>query len=383
MHKLFFLSYFALSIFIYFLALLLLPLLMLRKKHRQSLAARLLPFCSRLFGAKRVQFKTRHFHGASYGEISALSAFAEREDSISAVTKTGFELAKSKNENAFYLPYEPLLLFYKMPRSLLLFEAELWPFLIFWAKCRKARVLLINARVSKKSFARYKAFLFLYKRVFANIDLVVSQSQRDATRLRHLGAKNIHAGVNIKALSKAKASKDLPRPDREIILLASTHEAEEELILDALKLKEKEQLIVAPRHPERFSEVYALLQGRFGPENCTRFSEDEKGYLKSKIFLLDTLGELVNFYAISPCVVLGGSFVPVGGHDFAQPASFACKIISGPHVFRQRALLELVQNVYFAGPGEDLDFSKVNKSSLTIADDFLKELLKEEHARSL
>ncbi|ELD8658724.1 3-deoxy-D-manno-octulosonic acid transferase, partial [Campylobacter jejuni] len=146
------------------------------------------------------------------------------------------------------------------------------------------------------------------------------------------------------------------KPKEKLIIFASTHKDEEELLLDHFKLEENEKLIIAPRHPERFKEVENLLLNK-GLE-FEKFSslKDENKKFSKKILLLDALGELVNFYAISDVVVLGGSFIEgIGGHNPIEAAYFDNVLISGKFIYNQKVLFEEVENVYFCEKLKDLN----------------------------
>ncbi len=162
--------------------------------------------------------------------------------------------------------------------------------------------------------------------------------------------RNISFGLLI------KNNKIYAKPKEKLIIFASTHKDEEELLLDYFKLEENEKLIIAPRHPERFKEVENLLLNK-GLE-FEKFSslKDENKKFSKKILLLDALGELVNFYAISDVVVLGGSFIEgIGGHNPIEAAYFDNVLISGKFIHNQKVLFEEVENVYFCEKLKDLN----------------------------
>ena len=117
------------------------------------------------------------------------------------------------------------------------------------------------------------------------------------------------------------------------------------MILDAFLRQPEGCLVVAPRHPERFEKVAHMLSQR-AEYAGKRFHRLSEGYhLDSDIVLIDTLGDLINIYAVSDVVILGGSFVPVGGHNPLEPAHFGCRIITGPHIFNLRSLFAMVPGV--------------------------------------
>ncbi len=301
------------------------------------------------------------FHVCSFGEARAiyplLDVLPKDKLRFTTTTETGYEAIsiKSKKESC-YLPFEPLLFFWLKPQKVLLvMEAEFWYLLFALAKSRGAKTMLINARMSDRSFPKYKKMAWFYRQLFKYIDEVYAQSELDRERLELLGAKNIRVIGNIKLANIPKATRELTKPKVLLICGASTHEGEEEIILDAfVKLKEEEpkaRLIIVPRHPERFEKVSLLVQecARENHYNWHKFSENEA--LNSDIVLADVLGELVNIYAISDVVILGGAFVKVGGHNAGEPAQFGCKIISGEHYFNQRDIFSMIEGIAIVSKG--------------------------------
>ena len=189
----------------------------------------------------------------------------------------------------------------------------------------------------------------LYKEIFKYIDEVYAQTPKDIERLESLGAINVTVTGNIKLAHLPEASKALQKPSELVVCGASTHEGEESLILEAFGVLKKEHpeavLLLVPRHPERFDKVAQMVEKFAKEHQCTtqRYSENE--VLASDIVLVDTLGELVNIYAISDIVILGGAFAPIGGHNAAEAAQFGCKIISGEHYFNQRDIFDAIEGI--------------------------------------
>lgn len=318
----------------------------LKQKYRQSIPAR-------FFLWKNPPFKNPKiwFHGASFGEVKSFLPFSQKLDiCISATTQTGFHEAKKISHDVRYLPYEIFLPFWiKKPEVLVVSEAELWYMLFFIAQLKCAKTFLINARISDRSYKSYKRFSWFYKRIFSYIDFVYAQNDTDAKRLSELGAKNITVNGNIKTAQTPKASCKYKKPKRRVITLASTHEGEEERLLNALELNKNDMIIIAPRHPERFEKVKDMAS-EFASKNnleCKYFSED--GFCESDILVCDALGELINIYAITDITLLCGSFIDnIGGHNPLECAFFENIIISGKYIFNQKTLYPLVENVYFS-----------------------------------
>ena len=255
-------------------------------------------------------------------------------------------MAKKYKASVRYLPFESLLPWWVRSQKLLVVsEAELWYMLFFMAKRKGARTLLINARISDNSYASYQKFSWFYHRIFNQIDKVFAQSEKDKLRLLELGAKEVVVTGNIKAYMDIHPTKEIAKPKKHIITLASTHTDEEALLLNHIDHHDS-ILIVVPRHPERFDEVGELLASYAEKKDLSfhRYSQSES--LDSDIIMIDAMGELINIYAISDLVFLGGSFVQgVGGHNPLEPATFGCKVISGKHIFNQLPLFELVENI--------------------------------------
>ena len=209
-------------------------ILSFKKKYRTSLKARFFLYKNPKFSPAAV-----HFHACSLGEVNALAPLISKFESValSTTTQTGFGAACALTPNSRYLPFENWLPFWLTgSRVLVIFEAELWLNLIRSAKARGSYVILLNARISDRSYASYLRFKLYYRKAFENIDLVLAQSELDAARLRELGAKNIKVAGNIKSANIAVATKDYSAAAANsfVLTISNTHEGEEELILSNL-----------------------------------------------------------------------------------------------------------------------------------------------------
>ncbi len=209
-------------------------ILSFKKKYRTSLKARFFLYKNPKFSPAAV-----HFHACSLGEVNALAPLISKFESValSTTTQTGFDAARAFTPNSRYLPFENWLPFWLTgSRVLVIFEAELWLNLIRSAKSRGSYVILLNARISDRSYASYLRFKFYYRKVFENIDLVLAQSELDAARLRELGAKNIKVAGNVKSANIAVATKDYSAASANsfVLTISNTHEGEEELVLSNL-----------------------------------------------------------------------------------------------------------------------------------------------------
>ncbi len=347
----FFYLYSLLALPIYILSLPLVLLLSFKSKYRRSLPARFF-----LWRNPPLKPDGIWLHLCSFGEARAVAPLVAKLPKahlrMSATTQTGKAVIDGYTTQSRYLPFEPLLFFWMRPqRTLVVMEAELWYLLFSLAKRRGAKTILINARISDRSYGRYKRFAFLYRRIFAHIDKVFAQSEVDRLRLESLGARDVVVTGNLKLAALPQPKVHLQKPERLVLCAASTHEGEEEIVLQAfeqLKAQEEEaMLIVAPRHPERFDEVARLL-AHAAKRHGYRFArESETRQPQGDLYLLDRLGALVDVYAISDIVIGGGSFVPVGGHNLAEAAQFSPRILSGPHYFNQRDLYGAIEGIVF------------------------------------
>ena len=348
-NRLFFFIYSFVSILVYIIALPFLILFSFKTKYKESLPARFF-----LWKNKPLEPNGIWFHSCSFGEAKAIKPLVEAlpQESLrmSTTTQTGFEAIGQYTIQSRYLPFESLLFAWLKPQKVLVvMEAEFWYLLFALAKSRGAKTLLINARMSDRSFPKYKKMGWLYREIFKHIDEVYAQTMLDKERLESLGAKNVLVTGNIKLSKLPEPTKKLEKPSAFLVCGASTHEGEEALILDAFLALRGEQkdakLILVPRHPERFSKVERMTDdvAREHQFSTQKYSQNER--MEADIILVDVLGELVNVYAISDLVILGGAFESIGGHNAAEAAQFGCKIISGKHYFNQIDIFEAVEGI--------------------------------------
>lgn len=361
--KIFFIFYFLVSIVVYLISLVFVFMKSKNPKYKDALPARFLLKSNPSFENRDIWF-----HACSMGEVKALTPLVEnviangRKVSISVVTNTGFEEAKKLCNDVRYLPFEPLLLLWiKKCEYLVVMEAELWYLLFFLAKMRRIKTVLINARISDKSVKSYEKFSFFYKMIFKNIDFVFAQSEIDKIRLERLGAKNIEISGNIKITSVPNVTKVFHKPDEFLIIAASTHANEESLILEQFD-KSFGKMVIVPRHPERFSQVCDLVQ-KFCELNKLSFSKFSVSQsLDADLIVFDKMGELINLFAISDLVILGGAFEKIGGHNPIEPAFFSPILISGKNIFNQKALFDAVSNYYLIENNEIRRYLEAGKT---------------------
>jgi len=343
---------------LYVLALPLIISLSFKSKYRQSIPSRFFLFNNPKFEKDNGVW----FHVCSLGEARALKPIIEllkdKEIKITTITHTGYAEAKKYKAEVRYLPYEMFLPFWiKKQKLLIVLEAEFWYMLFRVAASRGTKVVLLNARISEKSAKKYLQFAWFYQRMLAKVETIYAQSEADKNRFLALGAKNIEVIGNIKLAGEIKHTKEYEKPECEVIVAGSTHLGEEESVLKSFVEYRKQQrdakLIVVPRHPERFSDVWQLMNS-YAEKNelsISRFSETTA--FETDLVLVDAMGELNNIYAISDIAILGGAFrEDVGGHNPLEPAHFGCKIITGKHFFHQKELFKYVHHVQYVEADE-------------------------------
>lgn len=325
-------------------------------------------------------------HAVSVGEVLAVSrlvgeldrAFPEFRLLLSTTTRTGQELARQRlgAERVFYCPLDlpwavGAYLNALQPRLFILAETEFWPNLLSGCFRRGIPVAVVNARISDRSWPRYLRLRRLWRPFLSRIARILAQTATDAERLRALGCAPERVTVagnlkfDVRAAQQAEATRLLSAQGAGLrfVVAGSTLEGEETALLDAwpslLAVDPALVLVIAPRHPERFTAVAALLQ-KSGLEKpgrvWSRRSEWTGSIRPGQIVLLDTIGELASVYSLAAVAFVGGSLVPAGGHNPLEPAQFAVPIVMGPHYANFRAITEdlLAHQALRIAPKEDL-----------------------------
>ncbi len=309
-------------------------------------------------------------HAVSVGEVNAvrplLAALKKRHPEspivLSTVTDTGQEIARQLAEPSatFYLPIDLRTCCRRTvqrvnPRLLILAETEIWPNLLAVLNECAIPVVLINGRLSDKSFPRYRRIRRWMKPNLERIALFLVQTETDAERFREIGVNpdRIKVAGNLK-FDGVRVGEDpetrnhwrelLGMSDHEVLVAGgSTFEGEEEILLNVWRqLQEKHpvKLILAPRHPERFSTVATLLR-RTGTPFALRSTIGETTE-KAPVILLDTMGELVSVYAASDIAFLGKSMCGVGGQNPVEPAARGIPVVFGPHMENFRVAAQIL-----------------------------------------
>jgi 3-deoxy-D-manno-octulosonic-acid transferase len=321
-------------------------------------------------------------HAVSVGEVMAATPLAKelgtrRPDVpllVSTVTDTGRAVAEQRLAARQYV-FFPLdfnwavrsALTKLSPRAVLLTETELWPNFLRACRIRGIPVVVINGRISSRSFSRYRVVRRWFGRVLSDVRLFCMQTAQDADRILHLGAsaEKVRVVGNLKYdlptlreapdVAAVRAGLGLPLA-RRLIVAGSTHRGEEETLLEAfLALAGTRQdlcLLLAPRHPERLEEVERLV--RKTGLGCVRRSRLPATPLDGAgVILLDTMGELAQLYAAAAAVFIGGSLIPHGGQNILEPAAVGRPVVHGPHMGNFTEMRDLFRDAGAAIQVED------------------------------
>lgn len=312
-------------------------------------------------------------HAVSVGEVQAsiplvrtlARRFPEWPLLITTVTPTGAARVRAvfgDTVHHCYIPFETpnaVRNFFDAtkPKLALIMETEIWPNLYHECGKRGIPLVLVSARISPKSVDSYRKLLPLFRETLSHGIVIAAQSEADAERFRSLGARPERTRVtgNIKfdievpddLAASGKAFRDRYLGVRPIWVAASTHHKEEEQILAAHRLVMNQApdalLVLVPRHPERFESVRQLME-RLGIEFVSRTSKKVVGAACS-VFLGDTMGEVPLFYAASDVAFVGGTLVPVGGHNLLEPAALGLPVVTGPHLFNTQDIADMFVNI--------------------------------------
>ncbi|HEY6487760.1 MAG TPA: 3-deoxy-D-manno-octulosonic acid transferase [Terracidiphilus sp.] len=344
-------------------------------KYREGLARRLgrVPPWLRSAAAERPSL---WLHAVSVGEVLAVSrlvtelgqAFPQFQIFVSTTTRTGQALACQRfgANRVFYCPLDVpwavrAYLNAIQPRLLILAETEFWPNLLSACHRRAIPVTVINARISDRSWPRYRMLRRLWRPFLSRLSRVLAQTDTDAVRLRDLGCVPERVTVtgnlkfDVRAVQEAEATRLLRSlaPDLRFFIAGSTLEGEEAALLHAwpelARTVPQLAMVIAPRHPERFSAVASLLDAS-GVSWAKRSSwsgrafDDLRSIAARQVVLLDSIGELASLYSMAAVAFVGGSLVPAGGHNPLEPAQFGVPIVMGPHYANFRAITDSLRD---------------------------------------
>jgi len=312
-------------------------------------------------------------HCVSVGETQAArplvkklrAAFPDHALVVSTITTTGQNLARqvfaADAESIFYFPFDwawtvRRALNTVKPDVVLIMETELWPNFLHECHSRRIPVALVNGRISRQSFRRYRLVRFFITRILADLSTAVMQSDADAQRITALGLDPMKLSTagnlkfDVSSLAEGRQATDELRErfglisNTEVFLAASTHAPEEKIVLDAFRQVRQTRalrLLIAPRRPERFNEVAKLLD-ESGLQWTRRTNPPRQTDLNCEVILLDTIGELPAVYPLAAIVFVGGSIVDRGGHNVLEPASTGACVITGYHTHNFDAIVQLL-----------------------------------------
>jgi 3-deoxy-D-manno-octulosonic-acid transferase len=322
-------------------------------------------------------------HAVSVGEVLAVSElvrglrgeFPEHRIVISTTTDTGQRLARARfgEENVFYFPLDFRFAVRRYvealrPELAVIAETEFWPNFLRIASASGAKIAVVNARISDRSFPGYRRWRKFLRRVLLDVDVFLAQTAEDARRLTEIGAERdrVSVGGNLKFDVPAPAAPAIVEEIRgalresgagPVLVCGSTVDGEELLLLGAftniLATHPAAVMLLAPRHPERFDEVAGILeQLKF---KFSRRSQWKGGPLAGSVLLVDSIGELSSLYALADIAFVGGSLVPRGGHSIIEPAQHGVAVMVGNHTENFRDIVGLFQSrnaVRIVGPAE-------------------------------
>ncbi len=346
-----------------------------RRKYRAGFAERMGRVPPRLLAFESSNREPRRvvwIHAVSVGEVLAVSGLMEQMRSsfsgcrvvVSTTTDTGQQLARKcfGEENVFYFPMDfafairPYLKALQ-PELVLLAETEFWPNFLRLAHASGTSIAIVNARISDRSWPSYQRFRWALRRMLAHVEIFLAQTEQDAARLESIGASAER--VRVTGNLKFDISLPVPPPIVEdlrrslaaegagaVLVCGSTVEGEELPLLKAFERVRVEHsravMMLAPRHPDRFDEVSALLQEMGIPFYRRSLWHGES--LAGGVLLVDSIGELAALYALADVAFVGGSLVPRGGHNIIEPAQHGVAIVVGNHTENFRDIVALFQS---------------------------------------
>jgi 3-deoxy-D-manno-octulosonic-acid transferase len=311
-------------------------------------------------------------HSVSVGETLAAAPFirALKQSTpgvgitLSTVTLTGQETARVALGDAVdtvcFFPFDLSFVCGRFldrirPDAVVILETEIWPNFLGECAAREIPVVILNGRLSERSFEGYRKLGWLFRRVLGNVSSIGAQTPEDARRYAELRGEG--RGVASTGNMKFDMATPVPAPGlaslmsrvREAggrwLVAGSTHEGEEAAVLDGFARARRTlpnlHLVIAPRHPERFDRVERLCAESGLAVMRRTACPDDVAPADFTVLLLDTVGELAGAYAMADVAFVGGSLVPVGGHNILEPACFGVPVVTGPHTQNFREMVSL------------------------------------------
>jgi len=312
-------------------------------------------------------------HCASVGEVLAarplIKAWLDKHPAslvlLTTMTPTGAEQAFNSFDERVVHRYLPIDWSASVSRflkriecpTLLVIETELWPNLLSQVKQKGLKLYIVNARLSERSFAKYARFSSFSAQLMSLPDLICAHAQADADRFLSLGANNVCITGNIKFDLKVSSQvyrdnwQQKFKPNEFVWIAASTHEGEEVLLLEEHRVLKAQHpsavLILVPRHPERFEQVYQQACAKF--ENVGLRSETAmEDWANLDVLLGDSMGEMMHYFQASDLAFIGGSLIERGGHNPIEAALLSKPVLVGPHTFNFN---DITENLVLSGGG--------------------------------
>ncbi len=332
-------------------------------------------------------------HGVSVGEVNALEnlikqikqEFPEYKLVVTTGTKTGQEIALKKFENIAdfitYFPFDIPFCVRKFlnrinPTVVMIAETELWPTFAYHCKKRNIPLFVINGRISDSTFKAYKFFKPFFKQVLKNYEEILTQSEDDKNKLIQIGATPEKTAVmkNLKFDIKRRETQiNIGQSDYRIIIAGSTHQGEDEIIINSFKKLKNEfndiKLLIAPRHLKRAANAGYLAKNT--GLSCG-FRSENANFSDNDVIILDTLGELSKMYSICNFAFIGGSFNKTGGHNPLEATVYDKPTISGPNIHNFRDIYAILSKA---------NSSKIVKNSEQLTQEMRKLLSDKEYYR--
>lgn len=351
--------------------------------------------------------KTIFFHAVSVGEVNAVEAlikktrenFPDANIVLSTTTKTGQEIAHKKLEKTVNaITYFPFDFFFSInsfldavkPDKIVIAETEIWPDFVYLANRRNIPVYIVNGRLSPNSYKGYKKFSFFFKPVLAQYKGIYMQTQGDVERILDVGAKQdiTKCMGNLKfdikpTLSDSQITElaeSLKLNGARMIVAASTHKGEDEIVLEAFKELKAQfpeiKLLLAPRHPERYEKVSELI-AQSGFSFGKRSQNDT--FENNDIIMLDTMGELMKMFSICHFAFIGGSFSTTGGHNPLEANIWGKPVVSGDCVFNFKDIYAFLTQTNAAKLSSTPQELKEDMTKLLANDEFYQKACDDTH----
>ena len=321
------------------------------------------------FSKKKVKKKLIWFHGASVGEILSvlpLVKLLEKNKNIDQILITSSTLSSSKIFDQFkfkktihqFFPidtnfFSKKFIKYWKPSVAIFIDSEIWPNMMFNLKGESIPILLLNGRITKKSFKRWKLLGNFAKEVFECFDKCLPSNSETVKFLKYFGVKNIKPIGNLKFAQNKSKNLNLTKNFRKIILnknvwcASSTHRGEELVCIKTHKILKKKYknllTIIIPRHIDRSKELISMFNSHNLKVHC--HSWKNKTPKEIDIYLVDTYGETEKFFNLIKLVFIGGSLVNHGGQNPLEPARHGCKVLHGPHIDNFRDIYNFLNQI--------------------------------------